>query len=163
MSHLWPPCTSRGLKMQWGKFHPVNLGDSPNGIAKITLTYYPYLMKNSTNKTGLLDGLPASLRDGYARDFRLADTAYNTGCVAANTAVGNQNKVTDKSNLKNNNKRTIRVQIKNIDSGCTIQVQVQNIDSNLNSSPASKKRVKNKSISVKNPKEWFGAFKNVIR
>ena len=54
--------------------------------------------------------------------------------------VGNKNKVTENSNLKKNDKRTI-------------QVQVQNIDSNLNSSPTSKKRVKNKSISVKNPKE----------
>ena len=53
--------------------------------------------------------------------------------------VGNKNKVTENSNLKKNDKRSI-------------QVQVQNIDSNLNSSLTSKKRAKKKSISIKKSK-----------
>ena len=63
--------------------------------------------------------------------------------------VGNQNKVTENSNLKNNDKRTIRAQIRNIDSSRTIKVQVQNIDSNLNSSLTRQKRAKNKLINIK--------------
>ena len=38
----------------------------------------------------------------------------------ANAIFGNQNKVTENSNLKNKNKRTIQVQVQNIDSGRTI-------------------------------------------
>ena len=67
----------------------------------------------------------------------------------AEERVGNQNKVTENSNLKNNDEHTIRVQIRNIDSSRTIKVQVQNIDSNLNSSLTRQKRAKNKLINIK--------------
>ena len=50
----------------------------------------------------------------------------NIGDILANIEstskerVGNKNKVTENSNMKNNDKRTIRVQVQNIDSSCTI-------------------------------------------
>ena len=64
--------------------------------------------------------------------------------------VVNHNKVIENPNLKNNDKRTIRV-------------EVLNIDSNLNSSPTSQKIAKNKSISIKKSEELFEAFRNAIR
>ena len=60
----------------------------------------------------------------------------------AEDRVGNKNKATEYSNLKNNDEHTIRVQKQNIDSSRTIKVQVQNIDSNLNSSLTRQKRAK---------------------
>ena len=56
--------------------------------------------------------------------------------------VGNENKVTDNSNLKNNSKRKVRVQVRNIDLSRKIQFQVRNIDSNLNLSLTGQKRAK---------------------
>ena len=46
----------------------------------------------------------------------------------AKECVGNQNKVTENSKLINNDERTIRVQVQNIESSRKIKVQVQNID-----------------------------------
>ena len=60
----------------------------------------------------------------------------------AKESVGNQNKVTENSNMKNNDEHTIRFQIQNIGSSRTIKVQVENIDSNLNSSLTRQKRAK---------------------
>ena len=45
----------------------------------------------------------------------LEDTESTT-----NEHVGNQNKVTENSNMKNNNKRTIQVQVQHIESSRTI-------------------------------------------
>ena len=75
----------------------------------------------------------------------------------------NENKVTDNSNLKNNSKRKVRVQVRNIDLSRKIQFQVQNNHSNLNSSLTGQKGAKNKLISIKKSKELFAAFRNVIR
>ena len=63
-----------------------------------------------------------------------------------------KNKVTENSNLKNNDKCTIRFQVRDIVSSCRIKSQVRNIDLNLDSSTAKQKRAKNKLISIKNPK-----------
>ena len=64
--------------------------------------------------------------------------------------VGNQNKVIENPNLKNNNKRTI-------------QFQVININSDLNSSPTGKKRAKKESISINKSEKFFVAFRDIIR
>ena len=64
-------------------------------------------------------------------------------------SVGNQNKVTENSNLKNNDKCIIQVQVHNIGSSHKIKFQVRNIDSYINLNTTRQKRAKNKSISIK--------------
>ena len=89
-----------------------------------------------------------------------------TGAISpkkyANAIVGNQNKVTENSNLKNNDEHTTRVQIRNIDAIPTIKFQVQNIDSNLNSSLTRQKIIFLKRISIKKYEELVAGFRNVI-
>ena len=66
---------------------------------------------------------------------------------------GNQNKVTENSNLKNNDENTTPFQIRDINAIRTIKFQVQNIDSNLNSSLTRQKIAKKKLISIKKYEE----------
>ena len=66
------------------------------------------------------------------------------------------------SNLKNNDKHTIQVQIQNIDWSRTIKVQVQNIHSNLTLIPTGQKSSKKKLLGRKKSEELFAAFRNVI-
>ena len=58
---------------------------------------------------------------------------------------------------KNNDKRTIQFQARNIGSNRKIKVQVQNIDSNINSSTTRQKRAKNNLISIKKSEELFAS------
>ena len=69
--------------------------------------------------------------------------------------------MTENLNPRNNNKRTIRFQILNIDLSRTIKFQVRNIDSNINSSLTRQKRAK-KTISIKKSEEFFATFMKLI-
>ena len=60
----------------------------------------------------------------------------------AKERAGNKNKVTENSNMKNNDKCKFRYQVQNIDSSCIIYAQVQNINLNLNSIPNKQKKEK---------------------
>ena len=80
----------------------------------------------------------------------------------AKERVRSQNKVTENSNSKNSNKRTIQVQVKNIDWSCTIGVVVLNIDSNLNSSMTRQKRVNKKLIIIDTSETFIATFSSVI-
>ncbi len=63
--------------------HCGNLGATPRGRVRPTLTCSTYLLPVSFTTTEILDGLPPKLCGGYARDFRLLDEAFRSGRLEA--------------------------------------------------------------------------------